>query len=1016
MDNILDGLNPQQKEAVLQTEGPVLILAGAGSGKTKALTHRIAYLIQEKKVSPYNILAVTFTNKAAQAMAERVAVLLKPLSACSQKPEASSRRISSVGSQESVVSSSDALQTTDHQPPAKLPWMGTFHSVCVKILRREIKAIGYSQNFTIYDEQDSLNAVKRAMLELKIDTKNYNPRAIRSIISSAKCEMMSPQEYEKYAQGHFQEIASKVFYKYEKFLKSSEALDFDDLLNKTVQLFLDQPAILEKYQNLFKYILVDEYQDTNHTQYLLCKLLAQKHKNIFVIGDDWQCLVPGSLVETKKGIKKIEIIRTGEMVRAAAGYGKTDYFKVSSKKKFTVNGEIIQIRTASGKEINCTPNHILFTRWVKTDSYFVYLMYSHLKGYRIGIVKGTRFDGKKDDIGLRVRANQERADRMWVIKVCPNREEAVYTESLFAYEYGIPMLVFHAFKNRSMKFSQKHIDALYSKINTVQRAEKLMADLGLVFEYPHFLPQATVRNGIKRVNVNMVLFGDKRTTNASSWSASRLSINTTNRRDMQVFKKLGYAVRTGRAETFRSEIQNMDYGKIEKILEQIQKEDNGLQVNKYGFLTGEKYQFMPAGQVHIDMVLPVIKDNQLMDDRVASVTRKKYSGPVYDLNIEKVHNYIASGVAVHNSIYSWRGARYRNILDFEKDYPSAKIIKLEENYRSTQNILDAAQNIISRNIERSDKKIWTKRGGGDLVTVYESPDGQAEVDFLIQEAAGLSKRTNVKLKDIVVLYRTNAQSRAIEERLIEYNIPYRIIGGVRFYERKEIKDMLAYLNFIQNPKDMVSLERIINFPPRKIGKKAWSDVVSNGLTETAQTNANIQSFIDTIKKLRESVDEITVSELIERTLHSTGIYKFYNDGNIENESRLENIQELRTVAEKHEKLSEFLEEVKLISDVDNYDEQADALTLMTLHSAKGLEFPVVFLVGMEEGLFPHSRALMDNGELEEERRLCYVGMTRAKDKLYLTCASSRMMYGAMQHNQRSRFLDEIPEELLDEIE
>ncbi len=635
MDNILDGLNPQQKEAVLQTEGPVLILAGAGSGKTKALTHRIAYLIQEKKVSPYNILAVTFTNKAAQAMAERVASLL---------------------THDSKLMTHNLNARGQGRSFGVLPWMGTFHSVCVKILRREIKAISYSQNFTIYDEQDSLNAVKRAMLELKIDTKNYNPRAIRSIISSAKCEMMSPQEYEKYAQGHFQEIASKVFYKYEKFLRASEALDFDDLLNKTVQLFLDQPVILEKYQNLFKYILVDEYQDTNHTQYLLCKLLAQKNKNIFVIGDDWQ------------------------------------------------------------------------------------------------------------------------------------------------------------------------------------------------------------------------------------------------------------------------------------------------------------------------------------------------------------------------SIYSWRGARYRNILDFEKDYPNAKLIKLEENYRSTQNILDAAQNIISRNIERSDKKIWTKRGGGELVTVYESPDGLAEVDFLIQEAAGLSKRTNVKLKDIVVLYRTNAQSRAIEERLIEYNIPYRIIGGVRFYERKEIKDMLAYLNFIQNPKDTVSLERIINFPPRKIGKKTWSDVVSNGLTETARANANIQSFIDTIKKLREFVDEISVSELIERTLHSTGIYKFYNDGNVENESRLENIQELRTVAEKHEKLSEFLEEVKLISDVDNYDEQADALTLMTLHSAKGLEFPVVFLVGMEEGLFPHSRALMDNGELEEERRLCYVGMTRAKDKLYLTCASSRMMYGAMQHNQRSRFLDEIPEELIDEIE
>jgi len=988
VNSILSNLNEKQQEAVLTTEGPVLILAGAGSGKTKALTYRIAYLIREKKVSPYNILAVTFTNKAAGVMAERISALLSP----------------------SPITNHQSLITH------KLPWLGTFHGVCVKILRREIKNIGYSPDFTIYDAQDSLNAIKRAMLNEKIDPKHYNPAAIRAMISSAKCEMISPQEYEKYIQGHFQEIASRVYYQYEKILHQGEALDFDDLLNKTVQLFLECPEILEKYQKIFHYILVDEYQDTNHTQYLLCKLLAKKHKNIFVIGDDWQCLVPGSYIETGNGIKKIESVRKGELVRAAGGYGRTGYFKVSGRKKFRYNGEIVRIKTASGKEIKCTPNHILFTRWDRTDSYFVYLMYSRSKGYRIGMAKGTRFDGKKDDIGLRVRANQERADRMWVVRVCKSREEAIYYESLLAYKYGIPMLLFHTFKNRAMRFSQKYIDAIYSEIDTEKRAKELMADLGLVFDYPHFTPQATTRNNIKRVNINAVLFGDKRITAQSSWSASRISVNTSERRDLQVFKKLGYAIRPGRAGTFRSEIHDLDYGKIEEVLEHIQGRCGELQINRYGFLTDKKFIFIPASQIHADMMLPVLKNDELVTDRVISVTKDTYSGLVYDLDVEKVHNYIASGIAVHNSIYSWRGARYRNILDFEKDYPQAKVIKLEENYRSTQNILDAAQAVINKNLERSEKKLWTRRGGGDLVTLFEAPEGKNEIEFIIDEINTLIRSTNVKLKDMVVLYRTNAQSRAIEEMLIDYNIPYRIIGGVRFYERKEIKDILAYLRFLQNGKDLVSLERIINFPPRKIGKITWGIIVEKGLDNATKEYENIAKFTDIIQRLRQYIGKISVSELIEKVLHESGIFEYLSDGNIENESRLENIEELRSVAEKHESLSDFLEEVALVSDIDNYDERADALTLMTLHSAKGLEFSVVFLVGMEEGLFPHSRCQEDPSELEEERRLCYVGMTRAKDRLYLTCAHSRMLYGNIQYNTRSRFLEEIPPELLDEIQ
>lgn len=614
-----------QREAVLQTEGPVLILAGAGSGKTKALTHRIAYLIKEKGVSPHNILAVTFTNKAAGAMAERVASLLVP--------------------------TSNELTSN----PNTLPWLGTFHAICVKILRRDIGVLGYPTHFTIYDETDTLGAVKKAMLELQIDTKQNNPKAIRGIISSSKCEMVGAKEYAKYAQGHFQELAARVFERYDEILRKASALDFDDLLNKTVELFSNHPEVLKKYQEQFHYILVDEYQDTNHTQYLLCKLLSAKRKNIFVIGDDWQ------------------------------------------------------------------------------------------------------------------------------------------------------------------------------------------------------------------------------------------------------------------------------------------------------------------------------------------------------------------------SIYSWRGARFRNILDFEKDYPEAKIIKLEENYRSTQNILDAAQAVITQNQERSDKKLWTRAGAGDLVTVFEAAEGQAEIDFIIQELHGLYRSRQLKLKDAVILYRTNAQSRAIEEKLIEYRIPYRIIGGVRFYERKEIKDVLSYIKYIVNPDDVVSLERIINVPPRKIGPKAWNDIVVLGLSAAAEENKNIAGFVGIVEQLRKDKDTLAVPEFIDLVTRKSGIFEYLNDGSQENLSRLENIKELKTVAQRYQNVNDFLEGVALISDLDSYNEGADALTLMTIHSAKGLEFPVVFVIGMEEGLFPHNQSLTDQSELEEERRLCYVGMTRAKDRLYLTCAKSRVLYGALQYNQRSRFLDEIPEHLVDNI-
>jgi len=651
VDEILKNLNPAQREAVETTEGAVLIIAGAGSGKTRALTHRVAYLIKEKKIPPRNILAVTFTNKAAQEMKERVRVLLN------------------VNNQE--------LKTKNYE----LPVMGTFHSICARILRHEIEKLGYKKSFNIFDDQDQLATMKKAMKENELDMEQFKPQAMLNAISKAKNELIDAVHYHETIGSYYEETVSKTYSAYQKKLKEQNALDFDDIIMLMVHLFQKFPEVLEKYQNFFRYIMVDEYQDTNHAQYSLINMLAKKNGNICVVGDDWQ------------------------------------------------------------------------------------------------------------------------------------------------------------------------------------------------------------------------------------------------------------------------------------------------------------------------------------------------------------------------GVYSWRGADIQNILDFEKDYPSAKVIKLEQNYRSTQNILDAAYGVISKNINRKDKKIWTESAGGHLITCYEARDEKDEAEFVVAEVLRNQKQEKEKHKfsDFVVLYRTNAQSRIMEEVMLSNSIPYRIIGGIKFYLRKEIKDVVAYLRLIQNFTDAVSLERIINEPKRGIGEvtvKYWLkfakenkvDLIDGGLRFKNNQDAGykiqnakyeaIAKFCDFIKRMNEAIRKLPLTDFMEKVFAESGYEKFLLDGTEEGEMRRENIRELLTVAKKYseyeggEALRMFLEEVALASDTDNVNQNLDAVHLMTLHSAKGLEFKVVFIAGLEEGILPHSRSMLDQGEMEEERRLMYVGITRAKEKVYLLFTSQRNIFGSTQVNPPSRFLDDIPVHLL----
>ncbi len=622
----LEGLNDKQKEAVLYNDGPLLIIAGAGAGKTKTLTTKIAYLIEEENAHPYSILAITFTNKAAKEMKDRLYGLIGDL--------------------------------------AKKLQVSTFHSFGLKLLRENYHVLGYEKNFVIMDSDDSLTVVKKIIKDLGYDPKIYNPRAIRNKISSCKNEMITPQMYEKYAVSDYEKVIHEVYEKYERKLQRNNSVDFDDLLLLPIELFRNHKDILERYQELYEYILIDEYQDTNQAQYILTKLISEKSRKITCVGDDSQ------------------------------------------------------------------------------------------------------------------------------------------------------------------------------------------------------------------------------------------------------------------------------------------------------------------------------------------------------------------------SIYSFRGANYKNILNFEKDYHDAKTILLEQNYRSTSTILDAANQVIRNNRQRKDKNLWTARGVGEKIKYYRAYNERDEAQYVIRKIKELINQ-KVEYKDIAVLYRTNAQSRVIEEEMLKENLPYRVIGSFYFYSRKEIKDLIAYLRLIHNFKDNVSLLRVINSPKRGIGLKTIQTLTEKADTEEISIYEAISKgkeleFKQTIEKLKVLSEELTLTELIDKVLEASGMrQELESEKSLEAEVRLENLEEFKSITKSFEEreglisLEDFLLEISLISDVEEYKDDPNRISLMTVHSVKGLEFSHVFVVGMEEGIFPHMNSLMETSELEEERRLCYVAITRAKDDLHLINARHRTLFGKDQVNPVSRFIGEISKDLLE---
>ncbi len=898
LDTLLAGLNDPQREAVTYGEGPQLILAGAGSGKTRVLTHRIAYLVATDAARANEILAITFTNKAAGEMRERAGLLV-------------GRRVRAM-------------------------WVMTFHSACARMLRADADRLGYTRQFTIYDQADSRRLVKRCLDELGIDPKRFTPASIQSQISDAKNKLRDADEYGRMVGSFFEQTVADVYRAYERELHRMNAMDFDDLLVRAVNVLELFPEVRERYASGFRHVLVDEYQDTNHVQYRWLQLLAGERRNLMVVGDDAQCLLEATPITMADGtLLPIEEVCAGDAV--LSGYGSGDFRAAQVLAVHqSERTEGIAITTSCGRRIVSTPEHV------------------HFAGYLLG-------------------------------------------------------------RCRQVADARSFLDRQHSRADTYMRTE------------------------VRRRRLAISLCGDRR----GRTPMHRIALFGYDEQGRQALEGLGLSVRSARrgSDGWRFETACKEMGTIQRVADQIATVLGDVSTRPTARLgsssagrASNSLPFTLASAVRPGMVM---FDQRGGYDVVQSVARVELDRPVYDLDIESTHNFVANGIVTHNSIYGFRGADIRNILEFEDSYPDAHVVRLEQNYRSTQTILDAANAVIRNNRGQKLKSLWTDLGQGDPIKVRELEDEHAEARFVTGEVQRLVDE-GASRSELAVFYRTNAQSRVLEDTLVRAEIAYQVIGGTKFYERAEIKDAIAYLTLLVNPQDVGAFTRIVNSPRRGIGSTSLSRVLAfaNTMGVTVWEAASDPEQVPglgppAIKALRRFMGVMHVlaqraqaqgpiAVLLGELLRETGyLDALAAERTIEAQGRIENLDELVNVAVEYDgagseqpSLAEFLQQVALVSDADDRTDDEGLMTLMTLHNAKGLEYPIVFMIGCEEGVFPHSRAL-DEGGLEEERRLCYVGITRAQRDLYLTYARTRTVFGARSYGAPSRFVDEVPAELTD---
>jgi len=922
-DDLLEGLNPAQYEAVTHGDGPLLVVAGAGSGKTRVLTHRIAHLIKVHGVSPFEILAITFTNKAAGEMKERIGRLVGPV--------------------------------------AEKMWVSTFHSACVRILRRDATLLGYPSAFTIYDQADAVRLTGYVLRDLNIDPKRFPPRSVHATISAAKNDGLSAEDYLERASVIHERRIGEVFEEYQARLRKAGAMDFDDLLGVTVELLRTEPQVLDHYRNRFGNVLVDEYQDTNPVQNDLVMLLGEEHRNVCVVGDLDQCLVPGTLVRTPDGERPIEDIRVGDRVLGTIGHRSLVPATVTATKVGRYDGLIAEVR-AGDTFLRGTPHHIVPSRVTAVDgTHPVWLAQTRAGSVEVGVDRPAG------------------ARRCWVLDVFGDGEDA----------------------RAAVDHIRGSIDGLDDRVALKQ----LLADRVLLAEFPHVVDD--------RVDhVALTMFGSGRASLVASGG------HETARRDYT--QALGLA--TGLADA------------------------GGMDIRRRMMVGDAVYDYTPLSHLRRGMTILVEEDGGLVERTVDSVELVEYRGPVHDLQVDEAHTYVAAapghgrdvgaGLLVHNSIYAFRGADMRNLLEFENTFPDATTVVLEQNYRSTQTILDAANAVIAHNTARKPKDLWTDEGPGSKIVRFQGDDEAEESQWIAHQISSLHDRGDVLWSDFAVFYRTNAQSRVLEEQFLRSGIPYRVVGGLRFYDRREIKDAMAYLKAVVNPTDEVSVKRVLNTPKRGVGDQTvgrldayaraheipfldalrrWDDAGAS-----ARAARGIEAFTTLLDELSLELDK-GPGHVLEQILERSGYAaELEAENTLEAEGRQENLAELVGMAREYATVDEFLEQVSLVADTDQLPDSTDptdtGVVLMTLHAAKGLEFPNVFLIGLEEGVFPHMRSLTEPAELEEERRLAYVGITRARERLFLSHAWCRTLHGSTQYNPPSRFLDEIPVELVVEAE
>ncbi|MDO8392125.1 MAG: 3'-5' exonuclease [Actinomycetota bacterium] len=978
----LASLNPDQLDAVVHRGGPLLVVAGAGSGKTRVLTHRIAHLVHEG-APPSSILAITFTNKAADEMKHRVAALVGPV--------------------------------------VKAMWVCTFHSACVRILRANAEVLGYPRNFSIYDQADAQRLCGYVIRDLGLDAKRFPPRAVHGQISLWKNELITPDQAKAGADNPFTRKHAEVYADYQARLQKAGAMDFDDLLMKTVQLFREHGEVLAHYQQRFKHVLIDEYQDTNTAQNELALALSHGHQQITIVGDGDQCLPPGTMITTPNGEVPIESIVVGDDVLGTGGRAHTEVGSVRHVQEGRYKGPVVMV-TAGNVTVTGTPHHVVPARFdVPAGKHLVYLMHRADRGYRIGRTKSVRTNSRGEtDPGFRVRAVQEHADALWVLKVCDSLPEAAFYESRFAADYGLPTACFHS-QGRELAMDDEWLAKLYAGLDTEMRAKILMDELLVHPDFPHHRPQ----NGKLRNTLNLVMFSDRRTRighHRVQWSSS-------NQQVIDRLEAAGLKLRAGKAGK-RFETSFKSYAQALKAAHDVA-QLGGMHLKRRAMIDGLTYDATPLAHLHPGMTILVLHDGQFVPRAVDSVTVEQYDGPVYDLEVDPTHHYVANGMLVHNSVYGWRGADVRNILLFEEAFDDVTTIVLDQNYRSTQTILDAANAVIKNNPDRKEKHLWSEKGGGDRIVRFHAEDEGDEAMFVARSIQNLHRDSHVMWKEMAAFYRTNAQSRVLEEAFMRMGVPYKVVGGTRFYDRREVKDAMAYLRAVVNPADEVSVKRVLNVPKRGVGDGSVTkiDALANALgitfteamrqSQEAGLTGNAARGVESFVRLLDEVSALLADEgtgpgdVLQAVMDGSGyLAELEAEESVEAAGRVENIGELIGSAREFTRIDEFLEQVALVADTDEIDDD-DRVVLMTLHSAKGLEYPVVFLVGMEEGLFPNSRSLTEPTQMEEERRLAYVGITRAQQKLFVSHAWSRQLFGTTNYAPPSRFLDEIPPDLIE---